>query len=401
MFLHLHSRVGLSSGLIAFAMALVLGNISLAQRPKSSAELLLKNEHGPWLVLAASFEGEGAKAKAVQLAVELRTDFRLKAYCLPKMFDYSRTVAGAGFDENGSQKKMRYQDDRVVESCAVLVGDFDSIEAKDIDDTLNTIKTIRPKFFAQPGAASSAGEMGKVSANDYRNYLKRLIERKNEPEEKNLGPMKYAFKTRNPLLPAEYFKAPTIDKFVKDLNRQPNLNEFNLLDCKGSFTVRILTLRGSISYESWGRSDNPNQASQLEMAAEQAYLVTKALRAAGYEAYQFHDRQQSIVTVGSFNNLGTEKQDKTFQYDTAIQQVMERFKGTDKVTQSAYGVTQTPRLLLELVDQTKIPELTTGTRKEQLDNFRKLSVAFDIAPLPIMAPKLEAKTIYSGYALGK
>jgi hypothetical protein len=358
-----------------------------------------KAEHGPWLVLAHSFEGDGAKAKAVQLAAELRTDFGLQAYCLPKNFDYSKTVPGAGFNVRGEQKKMRYQDDRIVESCAVLVGDYESIDGKDIEETLNKIKRIRPKSL-QPGSGSS--DPSKVSTNDYRNYIKKFVDRKDDPAHKESGPMRYAFNVRNPLLPEDYFRSPTVDQFVRELNRQPILKEHNLLDCKSNFTVRVLTLKGAMAYVSWGRSSEIGDGpSQLEQAAEQAALVTKTLRAAGYEAYQFHDRDQSIVTVGGFQNLGTERADKTFQYDTAIQQVCDRFKCTEKITRTDFGVSQTPRLLLELVDDKKIPELTTGSRAEQLEYFRKLSVAFDIVPVPIAAPKLEAKSIYGSYALGK
>lgn len=390
-----------SFGLVLF-LALSLTSNVFGQRPKSSAELLLKAEHGPWMVLAASFEGEGAKKKAVQLAAELREEYRLKAYCLPKMFDYTQTVAGVGFTPRGEQKKMKYQDDRVIESCAVLVGDFDSIEGEDIERALNHVRTIKPKFYAQGGEASSAGDSSKIAAGDYRKWLEKLVVRKEEAKLKDPGPMSKAFLVRNPLLPADYFKSPTVDKFVKDLNQQPTLKEFNLLNCKNNFTVRVLTLKGKTAYVSWGRSSELDEAkSDLEAAAEQAYLVTKVLRDAGYEAYQFHDRQESIVTIGGFDNLGKELADKSFQYDPAIQQIVDRFKGTDRVTQSKFGLTQTPRLLFELVDQNRVPELTKGTRPEQLEMFRKLSVAFDIIPLPIAVPKLEAKTLYSGYALGK
>jgi hypothetical protein len=391
-----------SFGLMLFLASSLVASV-YGQRPTSSSELLLKPEHGPWMVLAASFEGEGAKRKAVQLAAELREDFRLKAYCLPKMFDYTQKVTGLGFTPDGEQKKMKYQDNRVVESCAVLIGDFDSIEGDDIARTLNLVRTIKPKFFMQSGTESSAGDSTKVAAGDYRKFLQKLVVRNEEPKIKDPGPMaKGAFLVRNPLLPAEYFKSPTVDKFVKDLNQQPLLKEYNLLTCKNNFTVRVITFRGNSSYVSWGRSTAPEDArSELEAAAEQAYLVTKVLRGAGYEAYQFHDRHESIVTIGGFDQLGKEDQDKNFTYDPAIQKVVDRFKGTDRVTQSQFGVTQTPRLLFELVDQNRIPELTKGTRKEQLELFRKLSVAFDLIPLPISVPKLEAKTLYSGYALGK
>ena len=39
----------------------------------------------------------------------------------------------------------------------------------------------------------------------------------------------------------------------------------------------------------------------LEEAAENAHILTESLRQQGYEAYEFHDRDQSIVTVGSFD----------------------------------------------------------------------------------------------------
>jgi len=45
--------------------------------------------------------------------------------------------------------------------------------------------------------------------------------------------------------------------------------------------------------------------SELEAAAEKAHRLAKALRMKGYDAYEFHDRYASIVTVGSFNSAGT------------------------------------------------------------------------------------------------
>ena len=49
--------------------------------------------------------------------------------------------------------------------------------------------------------------------------------------------------------------------------------------------------------------------SELAEAAKKADKLTKALRKKGYEAYQFHDRYASIVTVGSFNSVGTPRAD--------------------------------------------------------------------------------------------
>ncbi len=75
------------------------------------------------------------------------------------------------------------------------------------------------------------------------------------------------------------------------------------------------------------------------------------------------------MTIGGFDNLGKELADKSFQYEPAIQQVVDRFKGTDRMTESKYGLTQTPRLLFELVDQNRVSELAKGTDKNSLRCF--------------------------------
>ena len=56
----------------------------------------VKAEHGPWFVMAMSFSGPNAKEQSEKLAMELRKDFQLQAYCLSKRFDYTQGVEGAG-----------------------------------------------------------------------------------------------------------------------------------------------------------------------------------------------------------------------------------------------------------------------------------------------------------------
>jgi hypothetical protein len=54
-----------------------------------------------------------------------------------------------------------------------------------------------------------------------------------------------------------------------------------------------------------------------------------------------------------------------------------------------------------LVDQKLIPELTQGTRKEQLDYFKKLAVGFDMRPTPMAVPRYQTSRIYAGSILGR
>jgi len=50
----------------------------------------------------------------------------------------------------------------------------------------------------------------------------------------------------------------------------------------------------------WGKS----KEEPLVEAAENAHLLTEILRTNGYEAYEFHDRTESIVAIGSFDEVG-------------------------------------------------------------------------------------------------
>ena len=112
-----------------------------------------------------------------------------------------------------------------------------------------------------------------------------------------------AFLASNPILPAEFFTAAGVDKLVLDMNKEvPN----SLLDCPGKFTIKVATFTGSslidqrkIREVSQGRK----MEFSLQEAAEHAHLLTNELRKLGFEAYEFHNREQSIVTVGGFNQI--------------------------------------------------------------------------------------------------
>ena len=365
--------------------------------------LVLKPEHGPWFVMAKSYRGPEAKQLAEQLANELRKDFQLTAYCVSKKLDYTERLDGIGFDENGNSRRMKFRDNKVVEGYTVLVGDFDSIDSPAITETLSKIKRITPSMMAN-GAEPSDPNSDTVSS--YRKYLQKIVIKSKENAKENAvanpGPMFGAFVTRNPLLPAEFYKAPELDKFVKKLNEEKNFSDFSLINCAGKYTVRVAVFRGDDQSVSWGRSTNSlsdeDKVSQLDLAAERAALTVRALRRAGYEAYQYHDRSQSYVTVGSFNELGTTNSANQFVYSDRIQEIISRFGGTKKVTRSQYGQTQSPTLLFDLVDQRTIPELNDRESKKLGEWLAKYSVAFDLKPAPMAIPKMP---VYNGMLFGK
>ena len=57
-----------------------------------------------------------------------------------------------------------------------------------------------------------------------------------------------------------------------------------------------------------------------------AHKLTLALRKKGYEAYEFHDRFSSIVTVGSFDSTGTPRADGKTEINPAAYKIMCAFR---------------------------------------------------------------------------
>jgi hypothetical protein len=146
--------------------------------------------------------------------------------------------------------------------------------------------------------------------------------------ERKRGPMGQAFLARNPLLPREFFVPKGVDDFVAKMNDGV---KFSLLDCPGKYTVRVGTFRGhtilqTSAMQSVGskpqRKDNDDA---LVEAAENAHLLAEELRAHGWEAYEFHDRTESIVTIGSFNDVAQTAPGGQAVPLPAVQRIIETF----------------------------------------------------------------------------
>ena len=253
----------------------------------------LSEQNGPWLVLTTTFRGEGARDGARRLAQELRSRFQLEAYTHEQAFDFTGEQRGLGLNPDGSPKKMRYANSQHVIEVAVMVGDFASCDDARGQKTLTRIKTLRPETLT--------GEHGKSQAfSDFRRMI-------GLDKQASKGPLHMAFMIPNPLLPKEYFNRPQLDQFVIDLNAEV---EHSLLNCPERYSVRVATFTGAGGFddETLGTNDDA-AASRLVKAAEKAHRLTDALRQQGWQAYEFHDRESSIVCVGSLSQLVVEQQD--------------------------------------------------------------------------------------------
>jgi len=289
----------------------------------------ISDKNGPWMIMAATFSGEGADEQARQLVFELRRQFKLPAYSYQKKFEFSKPVRGKGVDAYGEAPLMRYQHDKDLVEIAVMVGDYETVDDPEAQKVLKKLKYAEPKSLTAESGKPSSQSLATLRA--IQKQVKQSILPK-DSEELKRGPMANAFVVTNPLLPNDYFVPKGIDKLVVEMNKGV---PHNLLDCPKHYTVKVATFSGHAvildkkRQEELDRGELPK--SYLEEAAKSAHLLTETLRKKGYEAYEFHDRSSSIVTVGSFDSVGTRRPDGKIEINPAIHKIMRTFGAETKV----------------------------------------------------------------------
>jgi hypothetical protein len=195
------------------------------------------------------------------------------------------------------------------------VGDFASCEDPRAQKTLQLVKSLQPE--------SLGGDAAKT-----RLVADFLQANRQHARPAGKPPLQAAIMIPNPLLPDDYFSRQEVDDFVLAMNADV---DHTLLDCPGRYTVRVATFTGSGTFAT---ADEPAPAtgggfvdvnkfvealkgsgwrdpqvrgvereSRLVEAANNAHRLTEALRRAGWQAWEFHDRDSSIVCVGSIDQL--------------------------------------------------------------------------------------------------
>lgn len=319
----------------------------------------ISDQNGPWLIMAATFTGQGAEEQAADLVYELRKEYKLPAYSYQKKFEYSKPLRGRGLTATGEAPLMRYQNDKDVLEIAVLVGDYHAVDDPEAQKVLKRLKYLEPKALQlEPGEESN---QSLASLRAFQKQVKQTVLPKDSDELKR-GPMANAFVITNPLLPPEYFVPKGIDRLVVEMNQNV---PHSLLDCPKKYTVKVATFSGHAvildkkRQEAIDRGEMPK--SYLEEAAKSAHLLTEALRKRGYEAYEFHDRASSIVTVGSFDNVGTKRDDGKIEINPTIHKILRTF-----------GAETT-------VEPGKPPKV--GQAK------KLAGIPFDVQPMPVEVPQ--------------
>lgn len=336
----------MSRFVIRFAMPLIaccalLPAVAGAQSPFSKLSLFkhleadpnkeykIVESNGPWLILCSTFLGEDGKNQAKQLVLELRREFKLNAYLHEMEWDFSGKVPGRGVDKYGKPKQMEHANYEKREEYAVLVGDFPTVDDEGAQATLEKIRYLKPQCL-DPEYITKSGQKNARAFAGWRMASAQLLSK--DEEMKRRGPMGKAFLVTNPLIPQEYFRPKGLDPLVERMNEPV---QHSLLKCPGKYTVKVATFGGAmislqkdIDAVEQGRK---KLTSKLEQAAINAHLLTEALRAKGYDAYEFHDHGASLVTVGSFDSVGTPRSDGKIEINPEVHKIMQTFGPSQKV----------------------------------------------------------------------
>jgi hypothetical protein len=299
----------------------------------------------------------------MRLVLELRQRFKLESFTFRQTYDFSKPTEGRGYSRYGGPRRMKYMNNYKFDEIAVLIGNFAAVDDPRLEKTLEQIK------YVQPGTLDT--KQKKDSSQRFAGLRSFYHLASINPEKKNKGPMGAAFVTRNPMVPEELFVAKGLDPFVYDMNKDlPH----SLLKCPGRYTVRVASFRGVDTMKPAEFERLTTQArkmSKIDEAALKASRLCAALREKGVEAFEFHDRTESIVTIGSFNEVGQPRPDGKTEINPAMHKVMQEYGPIERA-------------------QPGTKQVEMYARVEKSSNIR-----FDPQPMPVEVPRQSIAAAYN------
>jgi hypothetical protein len=357
-----------------------------------NADYTLTEKNGPWLIMAASFSGEQGEQEARQLVGQLRQKYNLPAFYYAMTFQIEDQRPGKGLDNYGAPIRRRYQRGSQALEHAVLVGEFPQIDDPDAQALLERVKTLEPESETL------------IAAREYHRSINHWL-----GVAPNRGPMGHAFLTRNPLLPKEYFAPVGVDEDVAKWNKDI---EHSLLTCPGKYSIKVATFRGRtlLKAANDGVADDRDtrrakETDPLVKAVEYAHNLTVALRSKGWEAYEFHDRNESYVCIGSFDEMQRTPAGTLAPATRDAQIIIDTFGastpavGFERPAYKEMGVKPENISKVEMKEQLIKQQFdqrfaSVGDAVEGFHPKRFVGIPFDIQPAPIEAPKHSISSAY-------
>ncbi len=268
----------------------------------------LTKKHGPWMIMVASFQEPPEDYKTdgltpAQAADELVYELRLKG--IPA-YTFSRDEVSNAVESRDRMGRARQSVVNQPEGVCVLAGNYKNPDDGVARRTLEHVKTkFQPQFLA---AERKSGQ--------YVTVLKSGGVFRKTPGRPT--PLSGAFLTVNPILSPEEVAQRQEDPLIARLNAG---SDYSLLQNNGKYTVVVASFYGQANIQSGDKADRLEKDFKvtgfLDSAADSAFQLCKALRQGNfntqsdpnqapqlrkYDAYVFHDRHRSLVTVGSFDS---------------------------------------------------------------------------------------------------
>jgi hypothetical protein len=288
--------------LCALSLLTISGPVFAAKvEADPNKEYVITPEAGVWMVLAGSYRGPDAQNLAHQLVLQLRGRDDLSAYVF-------------NFSEEKKRQQQEYVDElrrapgapvriiHIEDEYGVLVGGYKDSEAA--HDAMLKIKKLKPPVLTLPG-----GKPAYEIVYQYNPETKKT-------EEGWVNPLTKSFVTRNPTVPLEKRDPNAFDPLWKKLNADET---YSLLENKHAWTLVVKDFEGvSIIQDKPSTSSNSflkmlgmgdKSGETLNAAALNAHNMAEALNKSKklqemkLNAYVFHTRSGSLVTIGGFDSL--------------------------------------------------------------------------------------------------
>lgn len=286
----------------ALLLAFLIASWIVAVKPADAASIeaihgktySLNGQHGPWMIMVTSLWGTTPEQEqqAARAADELVYQLRKKgvpAYTY-KQDDHIEELDAV--DRSGRKQKRKLTTQNGM--LAVLAGNYHNADDKVAKETLKFIKKFNPKV-----SVEWQGKQTQVP----------LV-------------LTNAFMTRNPLLSPEELARKYRDPLTVKLNSNV---EHSLLENRGKFSLIVASFYGKskvrpTQFKEFDSELRKKEKISLDEAGHDSWVVMTLLRKQGYDAYVYHERFRSIVTVGAFKS----------SKDPQIAELIYKFKAKEK-----------------------------------------------------------------------
>ncbi len=321
---------------------------------------VLGKQHGPWMIMVASLSEPPPEARiAGPNMTEAANDL---VYELRK-----RDIPAYIFEQEEEKLLERYKRGDVVmrreertkdHRICVVAGNYASSEDRIAQKTLNWIKNFNPKEFSDHAVFRSTP---------------------GRP-----GPLSGAFLTINPMLSAEDVSHQKSDPLLVRLNAS---RKDSLLTNHGKYTLVVASFHGKSQLLSKPTDEQFEISKSLDDAGHRAEVLCHALRdqklhhGRQFDAFVWHERDRSLVCVGSF----------TSNDDPLIPRIFESFAECKQLSAQTQTEVVMPQALLvpePQKDNWVFPKLSKGImRDRKVAPLPKHTFAFDPKPQLMLVPK--------------